>query len=183
MRGKGPGQSGYKKFTRVGTVADVMRSRGGSGVKGETGVPDGERAVIGGGGTTGGAGALSAARVQPGSSVAVVGCGGVGQSVIQGARIAGAARIIAVDLVEMKRKTALQFGATDTVDPAEGDAIAQVKALTGGRGVDYSFEVIGLPETITQAHGMARNGGTVCVVGMTRMDAMITLSAFALFYE
>ena len=121
--------------------------------------------------------------VQPGSTVAVVGCGGVGQSVIQGARIAGAARIIAVDLVEMKRKTALQFGATDVVDPAEGDAVAQVKALTGGRGVDYSFEVIGLPETITSAHGMARNGGTVCIVGMTRMDAQITLSAFALFYE
>jgi S-(hydroxymethyl)glutathione dehydrogenase/alcohol dehydrogenase len=170
-------------FTGLGTFADVMTSSEDSVVKVETDVPDEQLALIGCGVTTGVGAALNTARVQPGSTVAVVGCGGVGQSVIQGARIAGAARIIAVDLVEMKRKTALQFGATDVVDPAEGDAVAQVKALTGGRGVDYSFEVIGLPETITSAHGMARNGGTVCVVGMTRMDAQITLSAFALFYE
>ena len=85
------------------------------------------------------------AKVQPGSTVAVIGCGGVGQSVIQGARIAGASRIFAVDPVELKRKTAEQLGATDLVDPAQGDPIQQVKAATGGRGTDYAFEVIGFP--------------------------------------
>src|SRR5882757_977814 len=167
----------------LGTMAEFMTVSERVLVPVRSDLPMEQLALIGCGVTTGVGAALVTANVQPGSTVAVVGCGGVGQSVIQGARIAGAARIIAVDLVEMKRKTAEQFGATDMVAPAESDAIAQVKALTGGRGVDYSFEVIGLPETITQAHGMARNGGTVCVVGMTRMEAQITLSAFALFYE
>jgi S-(hydroxymethyl)glutathione dehydrogenase/alcohol dehydrogenase len=182
-RGKRPDKSDYMTFTGLGTFAEAMTSSEDSVVRVETDIPDAQLALIGCGVTTGVGAALNTAQVKPGSTVAVVGCGGVGQSVIQGARIAGAARIIAVDLVEMKRKMAEQFGATDLVDPAEGDAIAQVKALTGGRGVDYSFEVIGLPETITQAHGMARNGGTVCIVGMTRMEAQVTFSAFALFYE
>ena len=91
-------------------------------MKVETDVPDEQLALIGCGVTTGVGAALNTAQVQPGSTVAVIGCGGVGQSVIQGARIAGAARIIAVDPVEMKRKTAEQFGATDIVDPNEGDA-------------------------------------------------------------
>src|SRR5438094_522443 len=94
-------------------------------------------------------------RMTPGSTVAAMGCGGVGQAVIQGARIAGASRIFAVDPVELKRKTAEQQGATDLVDPGQGDSVAQVQALTGGRGVDYAFEVIGLPETVVQAYGMA----------------------------
>jgi S-(hydroxymethyl)glutathione dehydrogenase/alcohol dehydrogenase len=173
----------YLTFTGLGTFAEAMVVSEDSVVRVQTDIPDEQLALIGCGVTTGVGAALNTAQVKPGSTVAVVGCGGVGQSVIQGARIAGAARIIAVDLVDMKRKMAEQLGATDLVDPGEGDAIAQVKALTGGRGVDYSFEVIGLPETITQAHGMARNGGTVCVVGMTRMEAQVTFSAFALFYE
>ena len=69
------------------------------------------------------------------------------------------------------------------VDPGTGDPVAQVQALTGGRGVDYAFEVIGLPDTITQAYNTARRGGTVVVVGMPRMDAMVTLPAFPLFYD
>ena len=96
--------------------------------------------------------ALNTAQVAPGSTVAVIGCGGVGQSVIQGARIAGASRIIAIDPVDAEAQDrARQFGATDLVDPGEGDPVEQVMALTGGRGVDYAFEVIGLPETIAQA--------------------------------
>src|SRR5438477_2405019 len=113
-------------MTGLGTFSDVMTIDERSVVKVDTDLPVEQLALIGCGVTTGVGAALNTARVQPGSTVAVVGCGGVGQSVIQGARIAGAARIIAVDLVEMKRKTALDFGATDTVDPAEGDAIAQV---------------------------------------------------------
>jgi S-(hydroxymethyl)glutathione dehydrogenase / alcohol dehydrogenase len=152
-------------------------------VKVFTDLPDEQLALIGCGVTTGVGAALNTARVQPGSTVAVVGCGGVGQSVIQGARIAGASRIIAVDPVELKRKTAEQLGATDLVDPGAGDPVAQVQQLTSGRGVDYSFEVIGLPETVVQAYGMARRGGTAVVVGMPRMDSQVTLPGFQLFYE
>ena len=119
----------------------------------------------------------------PDEQLALIGCGGVGNAVIQGARIAGAARIFAVDPVEMKRKTAEQLGATDLVDPADGDPIAQVQALTGGRGTDYAFEVIGLPETIVQAYNTARRGGTVVVVGMPRMDAQVTLPGWQLFSD
>src|SRR5438477_582694 len=113
----------------------------------------------------------------------VLGCEGVGQAVIQGARIAGAGRIIAIDPQELKRKTAKQLGATDTIDPSKGDPVEQVKALTGGRGADYAFEVIGLPETILTTYNLARRGGEVIIVGMARFDAQFTLPAFGIFYE
>ena len=152
-------------------------------VKVETDLPAEQLALIGCGVTTGVGAALNTAQIKPGSTVAVIGCGGVGQSVIQGARIAGASRIFAVDPVEMKRKTAEQLGATDLIDPADGDPVEQVQALTGGRGADYAFEVIGLPETILQAYTMARRGGTAVVVGMSAFDATVTLPAFELFYD
>jgi S-(hydroxymethyl)glutathione dehydrogenase / alcohol dehydrogenase len=170
-------------FTGLGTFAEQMTVDEASVVKIETDLPDEHLALIGCGVTTGVGAALNTAKVEPGSSVAVIGCGGVGQAVIQGARIAGAGRVIAVDPVEMKRKSAEQLGATDLVDPAQGDPVAQVQALTGGRGADYAFEVIGLPETITQAYASARRGGTVVVVGMPRMDAMVTFPAFGMFYD
>ncbi|MGH9050014.1 MAG: Zn-dependent alcohol dehydrogenase [Acidimicrobiia bacterium] len=170
-------------FAGLGTFADVMAVRDSQAVKIETDLPDEQLALIGCGVTTGVGAALNTARVEPGSSVAVIGCGGVGQSVIQGARIAGAARIIAIDPVELKRNAAEQLGATDLVDPADGDPIAQVQQLTGGRGADYAFEVIGRPETIVQAFMTARRGGTAVVVGMPRMDSQVTLPGFSMFYD
>jgi S-(hydroxymethyl)glutathione dehydrogenase / alcohol dehydrogenase len=146
-------------------------------------LPDEQLALIGCGVTTGVGAALNTAQVHPGATVAVIGCGGVGQAVIQGCRIAGASRIIAVDPVEMKRKTAEQLGATDGVDPKAGDPVAQVQGLTGGRGVDYAFEVIGLPETTLQAYMMVRKGGTAVMVGMTRAEAQVTLPTFDLFFN
>jgi S-(hydroxymethyl)glutathione dehydrogenase/alcohol dehydrogenase len=170
-------------LTALGTFADQMTVHEASVVKIGTDLPDEQLALIGCGVTTGVGAALNTARVQPGATVAVIGCGGVGQAVIQGARIAGAARIIAVDPVELKRKAAEQLGATDLVDPGAGDPVAQVHALTGGRGADYAFEVIGLPETINQAWATARRGGTVIVVGAPRADSEVTLGGFGLFYE
>jgi S-(hydroxymethyl)glutathione dehydrogenase/alcohol dehydrogenase len=152
-------------------------------VKVETDLPSEQLALIGCGVTTGVGAALFTAQIKPGSTVAVIGCGGVGQSVIQGARIAGASRIFAVDPVELKRKTAEQQGATDLIDPGQGNPIDQVKALTEGRGTDYAFEVIGLPDTITQAYNTARRGGTVVIVGMPRMEDMVTFPAMQLFFE
>jgi S-(hydroxymethyl)glutathione dehydrogenase/alcohol dehydrogenase len=178
-----PDGSQTPAFNGLGTFSDVMTVSEMSIVKVETDVPDEQLALLGCGVTTGVGAALNTAQVTPGTSVAVIGCGGVGQSVVQGARIAGASKIIAIDPVELKRKAAEQQGATDLVDPADGDPITQVQALTGGRGADYAFEVIGTPDTIVQAYGTARRGGTVVIVGMPRMDSQVTFPGFPLFYE
>ena len=170
-------------MTGLGTFSDEMTTEESMLVKVETDLPAEQLALIGCGVTTGVGAALNTAKVTPGATVAVIGCGGVGQSVIQGARIAGASRIFAIDPVELKRKTAEALGATDLIDPADGDPVQQVQALTAGRGADYAFEVIGLPETILQAYNTARRGGTVVIVGMSRMEAQVTFPAMALFYD
>ncbi len=182
-RGKRSDGSDYTTMTGLGTFAEAMTCDQSSIVKVNTSITDDQLALIGCGVTTGVGAALNTAQVHPGATVAVIGCGGVGQAVIQGARIAGASRIIAVDPVEMKRKEAGRSGATDFVDPNEDDAVAQVQQLTSGRGVDYSFEVIGLPETTLQAFNMIRKGGTAVMVGMTRAEATVTLSTFDLFFN
>jgi S-(hydroxymethyl)glutathione dehydrogenase/alcohol dehydrogenase len=183
MRGSRPDGSPYFCMTGLGTFADTMTVSEASVVKVETDLPDAQLALLGCGVTTGVGAALNTAKVKPGSSVAVLGCGGVGQAVIQGARIAGAGRIIAIDPQELKRKTATRLGATDVIDPSKGDPVDQVKALTGGRGADYAFEVIGLPDTIVSAYNMARRGGEVIIVGMARFEAQFTLPAFGIFFE
>ena len=107
----------------------------------------------------------------------MIGCGGVGQSVIQGARIAGAAVIIAIDPVRDRREGSLRVGATHPVDPADGNPVEQVRALTHGRGADYSFEVVGRPELMVQAFEMARAAGTVTLLGMPAVGEKLTLPA------
>jgi NDMA-dependent alcohol dehydrogenase len=137
-------------------------------------------AVIGCCVTTGVSAAITAARVEPGSTVAVVGCGGVGLNVIQGARLANASRIIAVDIGEGKLEFAMQFGATHIVNPSYQDAVARVKEITEGRGADYTFEVFGSGDTVEMAFNMARKGGTVTVVGIAPDGDMPSIDAVAL---
>ena len=135
-------------------------------------------ALIGCGVLTGVGAALNTANIRKGDTVAVVGCGGVGLNVIQGAKIAGAEKIIAIDMFESKLKMAEQFGATDLVKADEGDAVSNVVALTpNGRGADVAFEVIGLGPTIEQTINMTRNGGEAILVGVPRMDVMLNLNA------
>lgn len=105
-------------------------------------------------------------KVEPGATVAVIGCGGVGLMCINGAHIAGAARIIAIDMEEEKLKLAGTFGATDTIDAKAGDPVEQVMELTGGRGVPYSIEAIGLKTTAEQAFRMLSPNGVATVIGM-----------------
>jgi Zn-dependent alcohol dehydrogenase len=135
-------------------------------------------ALIGCGVLTGVGAALNTASIKPGDTVAVVGCGGVGLNVIQGARIAGAAEIIAVDMSETKLTMAKQFGATATVNASQGDPVSQVMGITGERGADVAFEVIGLQQTIDQVITMARRGGQAILVGVPRMDVMVNVPAF-----
>ena len=182
-RGQRPDGTPYIAMTGLGTFAEVMTCNESSIVKIASDLPDEQLALIGCGVTTGVGAALNTAQVHPGATVAIIGCGGVGQAVLQGARIAGASRIFAIDPVEMKRKTAEKLGATDLIDPGQGDPVQQVQAATGGRGVDYAFEVIGLPETVLQAYNMARKGGTAVMVGMTKADAQVTIPTFELFFN
>lgn len=142
-----------------------------------------DRAALLGCSVTTGLGAVfRTARVRAGSTVAVIGCGGVGLNTIQGAELAGAARVIAVDQVPAKLDLARQFGATDVVNSAEEDAVAQVRELTGD-GVDYSFEAIGLKATTEQAFAMLRPGGTTVVVGMIPLGISVEIPGVDFMYE
>ena len=144
-------------------------------------LPYEQLALIGCGIATGVGAVLFTAGVRAGSSVAVIGCGGVGQSVIQGARIAGATPIVAVDPLPSKREAAIRSGATHVVDPADADTAEQVKALTRGRGADYAFEVVGYPATMVAAYDSTRRGGTVTTVGIPSPDARLELNASDFF--
>jgi S-(hydroxymethyl)glutathione dehydrogenase/alcohol dehydrogenase len=161
----------------LGTMAEVMTVNEMSLVKVETDLPSEQLALIGCGVTTGVGAALWTAEVQPGSSVAIFGCGGVGLSVLQGARVAGAAAIIAVDPFESKREAARGFGATHTIDPTDGDPVEQVKSLTGGHGADYTFEVVGTLDTMRQTYDAACRGGVVTFIGGLHADLELSLPA------
>lgn len=121
--------------------------------------------LIGCGVITGVGSVFHSAQVEPGSTVAIIGCGGVGLAAINGAAIAGASRIIAVDLSDQKLQLATRFGATDIVNPSKGNAIEQVKELTKG-GVHYSFECVGAKQTAEMAYHMLRPRGVATVIGM-----------------
>jgi Zn-dependent alcohol dehydrogenase len=135
-------------------------------------------ALIGCGVLTGVGAALNTARISPGDTVAVVGCGGVGLNVIQGARIAGASEIVAVDLNDSKLEMTKKFGATRTINGGTEDAIAKIKDMTGDRGADVAFEVIGNQKTIDQTIEMTRRGGQSILVGVPPHDAVLNTPAF-----
>lgn len=139
-------------------------------------------ALIGCGVMTGVGAAINTARVQAGSSVAVIGCGGVGLNVIQGAALCGAAKIIAIDVVDLKLELAQQFGATHAVNAAKEDAVGTVRNISPG-GVDYAFEVIGRPETMRQAYDAVRRGGMAVVVGLAPVGAELSIPAASLLSE
>ena len=138
-------------------------------------------ALVGCGVVTGVGAVINTARVEPGATVAVIGCGGVGTAVIQGARLSGAAVIAAVDPVESKHEAARSFGATHAVHP---DNMGELSAeLTGGEGFDYAFEVVGTPQTIRAAWSAARRGGTVVIVGAGPADQQVEFSPFELLFD
>lgn len=139
-------------------------------------------ALIGCAVTTGVGAIIHTAKVQPGETVAVIGCGGVGLATINGAAIAGAGRIIAVDRLASKLAMAKEFGATDLIDASQGDPVKQVLELTGG-GVHHAIEAIGLKVTAEQAFNMLRRGGTATIIGMIPVGTMIELHGAAFLAE
>lgn len=164
----------------AGTFAEELIVLEHGAIRVDKDVPLDVASLLGCGVMTGVGAAVNAAQVEPGSSAVVIGCGGVGVSVIQGARAAGAAVVVAVDTVERKRTWATEFGATHAVTPAE--LPMAMHELTGGVGFDYGFEVVGRSDTIRAAYDATRRGGTTIVVGVGRAEDMVQFSAFDLFY-
>ncbi len=134
-------------------------------------------ALLGCGVTTGLGAVLNTAAVRPGETVAVLGCGGIGLNAIQGAALAGAGRVIAVDRLAAKLAMAEAFGATDVVDASAGDPVAAVFELTAGEGVDHAIEAIGLKVTAEQAFAMVGRGGTATVIGMVPVGQALEIDA------
>jgi S-(hydroxymethyl)glutathione dehydrogenase/alcohol dehydrogenase len=171
------------QMARIGTMSEYSVVPQQSVIRIDPEYPLDKAALVGCGVTTGVGAVLNTAKVEPGSTVAVIGTGGVGLNVIQGACLAGAERIIAVDRVVNKLDFARRFGATETVNASEGDPVEAVRDLTGGVGVDYAFEVIGNPTTIAQAYAMIRPAGMAVVVGVARADAQVSIAPHEMVFS
>jgi Zn-dependent alcohol dehydrogenase len=161
----------------VGAFAERMVLRDVGVVAIDTDLPDEHLSLLGCGVTSGVGAVLNLAEVEAGSSVAVVGAGALGLWMIQGARVAGAATIVAVEPRAERRDLARGVGATHAIDPADGDPVEQVKELTEGRGADYVLEAAGPPEAMAQALAMTRAAGTMVPSGWETLSSTVTLPA------
>ncbi len=170
------------QFLHLSSYAEMMLIHEQALVKIDKEMPLDKAALIGCGVTTGMGAVFRTAGVRPGETVAVIGCGGIGLSAIQGARIAGANKVIAVDMVDSKLQLAQTLGATHTVNAGGTDPIEAVRDLTGG-GVHYSFEAVGLKQTAEQAFGMLRNGGQATVIGMIPVGTMVEVHGVEFLFE
>jgi len=170
------------QFASVASFSEYMLTTESGVLKIPEDFPMAEAALIGCGVMTGVGAALYTARVPGGAVTVVIGCGGVGLNVIQGLRIAGASRIIAVDVLDNKLEMATNFGATDTINANETDPVQAVKDLTGD-GIEYAFEAIGNVNAARQAFDMVQAGGTAVIVGMMPMGSEISVPGPAFLQE
>ena len=168
-------------FSGCGSMAEYATVSAENLIKIDPKIPLDCAALVGCGVTTGVGAVFNTAKVEPGSSVAVFGCGGVGLSVIQGAAIAGARRIIALDTLEPKLQMAKKFGATDVILPKE-DPVKELKKLTGG-GPDYAFECVGSGELAATAYRAIRRGGLAVVVGVAKPSDSTSVRTMTLPFE
>lgn len=176
-------QESLTPFMNIGAFAEMVLVHESGCVTMRRDMPFDRACLIGCGVTTGLGAVMRAAAVRPGETVAVIGCGGVGLSAINGAVIAGAGQIIAIDRVASKLDLAKAFGATAAIDGTQGNAVEQVMALTGGRGVDHVIEAIGLKQTIEDGFAMLAKGGLETIVGAARFDTKVELPALAFLRE
>jgi S-(hydroxymethyl)glutathione dehydrogenase/alcohol dehydrogenase len=162
------------QFLNLSSFAEQMLVHEHALVKIRKDMPLDRAALVGCGVLTGVGAVFHTAKVEPGTKVAVLGCGGVGLATINGAALAGAGRIVAIDTLASKLEIAKQMGATDTIDASEGDVVKRIRALTGG-GVNYSFECLGAKVTAEQAFGMLAPGGVATIIGMIPVGTKIEL--------
>jgi S-(hydroxymethyl)glutathione dehydrogenase / alcohol dehydrogenase len=170
------------QFWNLSSFAEQMLVHENAVVKIRRDMPLDLAAVIGCGVITGYGAVVNTAKVAPGQTVAVIGCGGVGMAAINGAAIAGAGRIIAIDTSPEKLKLATKLGATDVVDPKKGDPVQQVNDLTKG-GVHHAFEMLGSKATVEQSFAMLAPGGTATIVGMVPFGQKVELHGFDFLRE
>ncbi len=167
-------------MTGCGTFAEQMIVPESAVVKIDADIPLDIASLIGCGVMTGVGASINTAAIKPGSSVVIFGAGGVGIAAIQGARVAGAAEIVAVDSVLAKAEQAKRFGATHACTP---DGLGDLRSsITANEGFDYALECVGHPATIRACYDAARRGGTAVIVGVGRLDQMVQFSAFEFFY-
>jgi len=165
------------QFLNLSSFAEQMLVHENAMVKIDPDIPLDRAALVGCGVMTGVGAVFNAAKVEPGATVAVIGCGGVGLSAVNGAALAGAERIIAIDTVASKLELAKTLGATDTLNASNADPVKAIRDITGG-GVHYSFEALGTKATAEQAFGMLRPGGTATIIGMVPLGVKIELHGF-----
>ena len=173
------GQVVHQMFN-LSSFAEMMCVHEHAIVKIDKDIPLDGAALVGCGVVTGVMAVFNAARVEPGSTVAVIGCGGIGLSAVNGAALAGAERVIAIDTNPAKLEVARQMGATDTINASNADPVEQVKELLGGAknpfaGVQYSFEAIGSKTTAEQSFAMLKPGGLATIIGMVPFGTKIEL--------
>jgi S-(hydroxymethyl)glutathione dehydrogenase/alcohol dehydrogenase len=174
--------SPVNQFANLSAYAEKMLVHENGLVKVKNDMPLDRAALIGCGVTTGVGAVLNTARVEAGATVAVYGAGGVGLAVIQGARIAGAGMVIAVDVFEKKLAQARELGATHAVDASKVDPVKTIREMTGG-GVEYAFEAIGLKKAAEQAFECIRPGGTATVIGMIPVGQKLELEGSVFLRE
>src|SRR5204862_1340202 len=160
-------------FASIASYAERMLLHENSLVKIDPTLPLDRAALVGCGVLTGVGAALRTSGLEAGQTVAVFGCGGVGLSIVQGARIGGASKIIAVDMHESKREMSMRVGATHFVNSSQDDPVKAVRALTGGAGVDHAFEAVGNAKLVRQAIECLGIRGTATIVGVLPPDATI----------
>ncbi|MBT6277776.1 MAG: Zn-dependent alcohol dehydrogenase [Chromatiales bacterium] len=169
-------------FLNLSSFAEQMLVHENAIVKIRKDMPLDLAALIGCGIITGFGAAMNTAGVRPGETVAIIGCGGVGMAAVNGAYVAGAARVIAVDTNPVKLQLATKMGATDLINPNDGDPVEQIKELTGG-GVHHAIECLGLKKTAEQSFEMLAAGGTATIVGMVPFGQKIELHGFDFLRE
>ena len=165
------------QFLNLSSFGEQMLVHENSMVKIDDDIPLDRGALVGCGVMTGVGAVFNAAKVEPGATVAVIGCGGVGLSAVNGAALAGAERIIAIDRVSSKLDLARELGATDTINASNLDPVEAVRELTKG-GVHYSFEALGTKDTAEQSFRMLRAGGTATIIGMVPFGIKIELHGY-----
>lgn len=169
-----------EQFFGIGAFAEYMLLHENSVAAVDADIPFDKAALMGCAVLSGLGAVFRTARVEPGATVAVFGCGGVGLSIIQGARLAGAAQIIAVDRVESKLVLARELGATDLIDAGEQDATAEIRAITGGKGAEHVLEAVGSIALIRQASESLSIRGTLTIVGVPPTGSIIEIPWSAL---
>ena len=169
-------------FVNLSSFAEQMLVHENAIVKIQDDMPLDRAALIGCGVITGFGAAVNTAAVRFGDTVAVIGCGGVGMAAINGAHIAGASRVIAIDTNPVKLQLATKLGATDLVNPNDGDPVEQIKEMTKG-GVNHAIECLGLKRTAEQSFEMLKVGGTATIVGMVPFGEKIELHGFDFLRE